>query len=160
MLVISRRSREPDLAWEYVKFITSLNGALRLLRNIEQNSPRRDFYETPAWEEMVRQHPYLHNVPRICASGKKLRNTQINAVDYASKPVFETILLRYPEIEKGQGPYPSVRAGLQDAAGAVNQVYARYNEQVTYWRASGKLQPGASEPGGRTHRILSLGFLP
>ncbi|HXG22976.1 MAG TPA: hypothetical protein VNJ09_00355 [Chthonomonadales bacterium] len=64
MLVISRRTKEPELAWEYVL--------------------------------------------AICASGKKLRHTQINAVDYASQPIFETLLLRYPDIEKGRGPYPSV----------------------------------------------------
>lgn len=139
MLVISRRSREPDLAWQYVKFITSLPGSLRLLRHIQQNSPRKDFYRTPAWDRMVQEHPYLHNIPQICASGRKLRHTQINAVDYASKPVFESILLRYPEIEKGRGPYPSVRSGLEAAARAVDRVYARYNDQVAYWRASGKL---------------------
>jgi ABC-type glycerol-3-phosphate transport system substrate-binding protein len=133
MLVISRRCPTPELAWEYVKYITSLEGSLRLLRHIEQNSPRKDFYGSPAWEQMCAQHPYLYNVPRICASGKKLRHTQINAVDHAIQPIFETILLRYPDIERGQGPYPSVRAGLRAASGAVDRVYGRYNTQVALW---------------------------
>jgi multiple sugar transport system substrate-binding protein len=135
MLVVSRRTPDPDLAWKYVKFITSLEGALRLLRCIEQNSPRADFYESPAWREETEKQPYLHNVPAIAASGRKLRHTQINAVDHASKPVFETILLRYPDIQAGRGPYPSVRAGLERGAAAVNRVYDRYNEQVAYWQA-------------------------
>jgi ABC-type glycerol-3-phosphate transport system substrate-binding protein len=135
MLVISRRSQQPDLAWEYIKFITSKEGSLRLLRHIEQNSPRKDFYETPAWREMCARNPYLWNVPGICASGKKLRHTQINATDHATRPIFESILLRYPEIVSGRGPYPSVEAGLKLAAGAADRVYQRYNDQVAYWRA-------------------------
>lgn len=134
MLVIPRRCRNPELAWTYVKFITCLEGSRRLLRTIEQNSPRRDFYMSPDWEEAVRQNPHLHNVPAICASGKKLRHTQINAVDHALQPIFETVLLHAPEIEAGHGPYPSVRAGLEAAADAVNRVYDRYNKQVAYWR--------------------------
>lgn len=134
MLVISRRSPQPDLAWEYVKFITSQSGSERLLRYTEQNSPRKDFYKSSKWLQMCAERPYLYNVPAICACGKKLRHTQINAVDYVSQPIFETLLLRYPDIEAGHGPYPSVRAGLQAAAAAVDRVYRRYNAQVSEWR--------------------------
>lgn len=141
MLVISRRAKEPELAWEYIKFVCSREGSLRLLHYIEQNSPRKDVNDSPEWHERCRKLPYLTNVPAICASGKKLRHTQINAVDYASQPIFETLLLRYPDIEKGRGPYPSVRAGLQVAADAVNRVYQRYNAKVAYWRKTGQGPP-------------------
>src|SRR5262249_4417086 len=127
MLVISRRAAQPELAWEYIKFVANLSGALRLLKHIEQNSPRKDFYQTGGWAEACRRLPYLTNIPAICASGKKLRHTQVNAVDAAVRPIFETILLRYPDIAAGRGPYPSVAAGLQDAARKVDRVYARYN---------------------------------
>jgi hypothetical protein len=133
MLVIARRSQQPDLAWEYIKFVTSLTGARRLLKHIEQNSPRRDFYQSRDWEEACRRQPSLTNVPAICASGIKLRHTQINAVDDQVKPAFETLMLRYPDIQAGKGPYPSVAAGLQDAAARVTRVYDRYNAQVAYW---------------------------
>ena len=133
MLVISRRTRQPELAWRYIKFVACLNGALRLLRHIGQNSPRRDFYDTPDWREMCREKPFLTNVPQICASGKKLRHTQINAVNYATQPIFETLLLRVPEIEKGVGPYPSLAQGLTAAAGAVDRVFARYHAQADEW---------------------------
>jgi len=145
MLVISRRSAQPDLAWEYVKFIASLEGARRLLQHIEQNSPRRDFYQSEDWREACRRQPHLTNVPAICASGIKLRHTQINAVDDQVKPIFETLMLRYEEIERGQGPYPSVAAGLTDAAERVDRVFARYNTQVSHWR--GREAPG--EPAQR-----------
>lgn len=134
MLVISRRCPDPELAWDYVRFVCSLEGSLRLLDTIDQNSPRKDFYETPAWRRMCERFPYLWNIPDICASGKKLRHTQINAVDYASQPVFESLLLRYPDIQQGRGPYPSVAAGLNTAAQAVDRVYSRYNTQVALWK--------------------------
>lgn len=134
MLVISRRTPDPELAWEYVKFITTKSGALRLLRHIEQNSPRRDFYETDEWRRTCEKKPYLWNIPGICASGRKLRHTQVNAINFASQPIFESLLLRYPEIKAGRGPYPRVQAALDQAAAAVNRVYARYNSQVANWR--------------------------
>ena len=67
------------------------------------------------------------------ASGKKLRHTQINATNYATQPIFETLLLRYPEIAAGRGPYPSVSAAMQTAAAAADRVYRRYNVQVAQW---------------------------
>jgi ABC-type glycerol-3-phosphate transport system substrate-binding protein len=146
MLVIARRSSQPDLAWKYVKFVASLPGALRLLRHIGQNSPRRDFYDSPDWLERCKRSPYLYNVPQICASGLKLRHTQINAVDYVGQPIFESLLLRYPEIEQKRGPYPSVAAGLQAAATAINQVYDRYNAQVAYWHEHGALSGAIATP--------------
>lgn len=135
MLVITRRCPDPELAWQYIRFVTSLRGALRLLKYIEQNSPRKDFYETGAWNAATERLPYLTNIPVICASGEKLRHTQINAVDDQVKPLFETILLHAPEIEAGRGPYPTLAAGLTDAAQRVDRVYQRYNTQVASWRA-------------------------
>src|SRR5207248_10395696 len=134
MLVIARRAREPDLAWQYVKFVTRLSGARRVLRLLDGNSARKDFYETDEWAQVCRRQPHLTNVPRICDCGIKLRHTQINAVDDQVKPIFETLMLRYPEIEAGKGPYPAVAAGRQDAAARVTRVYTRYNGQVAYWR--------------------------
>ncbi len=136
MLVITRGSRNPSLAWEYVRFVTSLRGALRLLKHTEQNSPRLDFYSTPEWQRMCRERPYLRNLLAICASGKKRRHTQTNAVEYATRHYFETLLLRYPEIQKGSGPFPSVKHALEQAAARVNRIYSRYNAQVAAWRSA------------------------
>ncbi|HZP81400.1 MAG TPA: hypothetical protein VFB21_07170, partial [Chthonomonadaceae bacterium] len=55
---------------------------------------------------------------------------------YATQPIFETLLLRYPEIAAGRGPYPSVQAALQTAAAAADRVYRRYNAQVAQWQAA------------------------
>jgi ABC-type glycerol-3-phosphate transport system substrate-binding protein len=135
MLVVSRRAAHPDLAWEYIKFITSKSGALRILKLLDWNSGRKDFYDAPDWQQVCRDKPYQSNVPAIAACGKKLRHTQINAANYASESTFETLLLHYPEIEAGHGSIPSVKAGLETAAQAVDRVYDRYNAQVADWRA-------------------------
>jgi ABC-type glycerol-3-phosphate transport system substrate-binding protein len=134
-LVIPRSARNPELAWEFIKFTASLKGSLRLLKHIHQNSPRFDFYRSPEWDQMVQQYPYLRNSPQICASGVKRYHTQINAVEATVRPIFETILLRYPQIEAGRGPYPSAEAGVNAAAAAVNRIYDRYNAHVARWEA-------------------------
>ena len=106
------------------------------LRLLDWNSGRKDFYDAPDWQRVCAAKPYQTNVPAIAACGSKLRNTQINAVNYACESTFETMLLHAPEIEAGHGSIPSVQAGLAQAAQAVDRVYARYNAQVADWRAN------------------------
>ena len=48
--------------------------------------------------------------------------------------VVETLLLNYPQIEAGEGAYPSVEAALSTAAAHVDNVYRRYNAQVARWQ--------------------------
>jgi ABC-type glycerol-3-phosphate transport system substrate-binding protein len=141
MLVIAQRSAHPDLAWEYIKFITSRSGALRILKLLDWNSGRKDFYAAPDWQQVCQAKPYQSNVAAIAACGAKLRNTQINAVNYASESYFETLLLHYPEIQAGHGSLPSVQGGLEQAAQAVDRVYNRYNAQVADWQAAIQNRP-------------------
>ena len=137
MLVISRTSHHPDLAWQYIKFVTSRTGALRVLRLLDWNSGRKDFYDAPDWQEICKAKPYQTNVAQIAACGQKLRHTQINATNYASESFFETLLLHYPEIEQGHhAGISSVQNGLEQAAQAVNRVFDRYQIQVSDWQAS------------------------
>ncbi|MFH1572070.1 MAG: hypothetical protein ABIL09_29030, partial [Gemmatimonadota bacterium] len=56
--------------------------------------------------------------------------------NHQANPVFETILLHYPEILAGNGPYPSVEEALARAAANVDNVYRRYNQQAARWEAS------------------------
>ena len=50
----------------------------------------------------------------------------------------ETILLRYPRIVAGEGPYASVAEAMGRAARDVDNVYRRYGEQVARWLAPGR----------------------
>lgn len=135
MLVISRRCPQVEAAWNYVRLICGLEGNLLRLKYLGYNGPRLDLYQTSEWQEAMQARPYLANVPQICLAGDKLRHTEIIATDHQATPVFETLLLRYPEIVAGQGPYPSVAAALAEAAHNVDQVYARYHQQAQRWLA-------------------------
>ncbi len=133
MLVISQRCEHLEAAWEYVRLVCSLEGNLLRLKHLGYNGPRLDLYQTPQWQEAVKARPYLSNIKQICLAGDKLRHTEIIATDHQANPVFETLLLRYPDIAAGNGPYPSVQAALEEAARNVDQVYRRYHEQAGRW---------------------------
>ncbi len=105
MMVISSRSRHPEIAWEYLKLVCSLEGALLRLKHLRQNSPRLDFYETPDWAEAVAEQPHLANVPRICAAGDPLNTTQVQAVGDEVQPIFEYMMFNWPEVQAGRGQY-------------------------------------------------------
>ncbi|HJP29236.1 MAG TPA: extracellular solute-binding protein [Candidatus Latescibacteria bacterium] len=133
MLVITQRCENVDAAWRYVKFVGGLEGSLLRSVHLGYNGPRFDFYQTDRWQQALRERPYLSNVKQICLAGDKLRHTEIIAVDHQANPIVESVLLRYPEIIEGRGPYPSVEVAMKTAAANVDNVYRRYNEQVASW---------------------------
>ena len=134
MLVVTRRCTQVEAAWRYVQFVCSLEGNLLRGRILGYNGPRRDFYDTSQWQRALEERPYLSNVKQICLAGAKLRHTEIIAVNHQANPVFETLLLRFADIEAGTGPHPSVEAALNEAERNVNGVFDRYNAQVERWR--------------------------
>ena len=152
MLVVTQRCRHVDAAWRYIQFVCGLEGNLLRLEHLGYNGPRLDFYETPQWSERVRQRPYLSNVKSICLVGDKLRHTEIIAVNHQANPVLETLLLRFPAIEAGSGPYASVDEALSLAAANVDRVFDRYNRQVARWisaRAARSDPDAGPQPGPR-----------
>jgi len=135
MLVIARNTPHQEASWRYIKFVCSLEGNLLRLKYLRYPGPRVDFYQTPGWQEALIERPYLSNIKNILLDGDKLRHTEIIAVDHQVNPVIETLLLRYPDIMEGNGPYPSVEAALKQAAYHANRVFDRYNIQVKQWTA-------------------------
>jgi len=135
MMVISSGCREVETAWEFIRFLCGLEGSLLKLKRLEQNSPRRDVYRSEAWDAAVKERPYLQNVPRICTVGDPLQHTQIQAVEDEVEPIFEYVLLNWPEIEVGRGRFGSVADALHLAAERVNEVYDRYGHLVRRWDA-------------------------
>ena len=133
MLVIPQRCPNAELAWRYIQFVCSLEGNLLRSKILGYNGPRVDFYETPQWQQAMAERPYLSNVKQLCLAGEKLRHTEIIAVDHQVNPIIESVLLNFPAIEAGQGPYASVTAALTEAERNANGVFKRYNEQVSRW---------------------------
>jgi ABC-type glycerol-3-phosphate transport system substrate-binding protein len=134
MMVLSRRSKHPDLAWDYIKLTCGLEGNLIRLKLFGYAGPRKDLYNQPEWDKAVEERAYLSNVPKIAAVGSKLRRIEVAAADHQANPIFESIILNYPSIVAGEGPYPSVKAALEEAAGRVNRVFDTYHHQVAEWR--------------------------
>ncbi len=146
MMVMSSRTRVPEVAWEYMRLICGPAGALLKLKYLNQNSPRLDFYEGSAWADEVRRRPYLSNVKRICESGDPLLHTQTQAVKDEVQPIFEYVLLNWPDIRAGKGRYPGSAEALHEAARRVNLVYERYGKMTAQWNR----QLGRPAPeGGR-----------
>ena len=147
MLVIGARCKHPDVAWDYLRLVCGLEGAKLRLTLLKQNSPRRDLYDTEEWRRMVREEPFLENIPKICASGNPLRHTQPAAVADELIPIFEHLMLNYPKIKaKWRLKHPKVeteqlkleiaRDALERAAKRVNAVYARYQRVLGDWAAA------------------------
>lgn len=134
MLVITRRCTNVAAAWRYIQFVCGLEGNLLRSKILGYNGPRRDFYATEQWQKIMAERPYLSNVKAICLAGDKLRHTEIIAVNHQVNPVIETLLLRFPDIQAGRGPHPSIEAALAEAERNANGVFRRYNEQVNRWK--------------------------
>ena len=135
MLVVTNRCENVDAAWRYVRYVCSLEGNLLRSRHLGYNGPRRDFYETEQWQKALAERPYLSNVKEICLVGEKFRHIEMEAANHQANPVLESLLLHYPDVVAGKGPYPSVEVALSGAAANVDNVYRRYNDQAASWEA-------------------------
>lgn len=93
MLMMSKACKHPEAAWEFIRFVAGMDGALLRLKHLQQNSPRKDFYERPEWKEMVQQKPYLGMVQEICVSGAKRPSFESRAAEGTFGPYFERLLL-------------------------------------------------------------------
>ncbi|MFQ6048734.1 MAG: extracellular solute-binding protein, partial [Phycisphaerae bacterium] len=133
MMVISRRCKHPEAAWQYIKLVAGLEGCLMRLKYIGQNAPRKDFYELrpedmppawrqrgyPTWQEVVARKPYLATVPQICNSGGKLPSIERRATDRVFRRAYESVMLA-ANISRQQ-----IRQRLDRAAAKVNRIYER-----------------------------------
>ena len=133
MMAISSRSKHPEVAWEYIKLNCDLRGSLLKLKYLNQNSPRLDFYEQEGWAAEIEKRPYLSNIRRICESGDPLFHTETRAVGDELQPIFEYVLLNWPDIKSGRGRVRDVADALHLAAELVNGVYRRYGRLVRGW---------------------------
>lgn len=70
MSAITSTSRNVELAWEFIRWYTSLEGNVEMFRQLSYvNSPRLDFYQSDAWFEAQQQHLWMPNIPWIAITG-------------------------------------------------------------------------------------------
>lgn len=79
MYAIPVNAANPDLAWEFIRWYTSLEGNIAMLQFLPYlASPRLDFYQSDAWRDLVDQYPWARMIPEIALVGGTfpfLRNT-------------------------------------------------------------------------------------
>jgi multiple sugar transport system substrate-binding protein len=138
MLVIGSRCEHPEVAWDYLRFVCGPEGAKLRLTLLWEVSTRRDVYQSEEWRRMVREDPFLENIPAICASGVPLLHTQPEAVRDELVPIFEYLMLKYLDIEAGRGRYRDPAHALTVAEERVNAVYARYQRVLADWAGRGR----------------------
>jgi len=70
MSAITRTSQNVELAWEFIRWYTSLEGNIEMFRQLNYvNSPRLDFYQSDEWFEAQQEHHWMPNIPRIAIVG-------------------------------------------------------------------------------------------
>jgi|LSQX01.1.fsa_nt_gb multiple sugar transport system substrate-binding protein len=80
MYSIPVNAANPDLAWEFIRWYTSLEGNLEMLKFLDYiASPRLDFYQTDEWRAVAAEYHWAPRVPEIAIVGGTfafLRNTE------------------------------------------------------------------------------------
>ncbi len=84
MMSIPSGAKNPDLAWEYLKYYTGLQGQIDIIQVHDRpGQPRYDFYQSAAWEDAVREYPYLETVLDVFQSAKPypfIKYSELNAI--------------------------------------------------------------------------------
>ncbi len=70
MYSITKTTKYPDLAWEFLKFYTSLEAMEQMFLMLNYvGAPRISFYRTVTWLTAVRKFPWMANIPEIASVG-------------------------------------------------------------------------------------------
>lgn len=75
MMVITANAKDPDLAWEYIKYYTSLEGQEDIMRHLQRpGAPRFDFYQTETWYQALAQNPWMSTLFEIYQAAQPTTN--------------------------------------------------------------------------------------
>lgn len=70
MYSITSSTKHPDLAWEFVRYYTSLEANVEMFQMLNYvASPRMSFYKTKEWRSAIRSYPWMTNIPHIAMAG-------------------------------------------------------------------------------------------
>jgi multiple sugar transport system substrate-binding protein len=116
MLAIPTGAENPDLAWEWIKYYTGLEGQLRFFEVYGRAGvPRLDFFRTRAWSAFVKERPFIRMLPHLLESAREypfIKYRDINSI--LSTNVFSAI---------GRGVAP--QAGLKEAKRLGNLLFEK-----------------------------------
>ena len=74
----------------------------------------------------------------IAAGARKIMSAVMDEI----RPIFEYMMLNWPDVRAGKGIYRDSAHALDDAAARVNEVYRRYGEVVRNWESARSRKEG------------------
>lgn len=84
MISIPSGAKNPELAWEYIKYYTGLQGQEDIIKvHNRPGAPRYDLYQSSTWENAVREYPYLETLPDVFQRAKPypfIQYTDLNEI--------------------------------------------------------------------------------
>jgi len=69
MVSVVRSTKQPDIAWEYVKFYTGPEMRQQMLRILNRISANRSLYASELWRRMVQEHAYMATFGHMAEAG-------------------------------------------------------------------------------------------
>lgn len=93
MIAIPSGAKNPDLAWQWVAYFTSLEGQLKFFEIYERAGvPRYDFFETDAWSAYVRRYPFIEILPHLLDSAREYPFIKYREINGILSPLFQRVV--------------------------------------------------------------------
>lgn len=88
MFSMFRGVKNPDAAWRFIEFVTSLDASIALMQFMNRpTSPRLDFYQSPEWRAAVQEQPWMETLQHIALVGGPLNFLRASDVDSHLGPI-------------------------------------------------------------------------
>lgn len=114
MIAIPSGSKNPDLAWEWVKYFTSLEGQVKFFEIYERAGvPRSDFFDTDTWIAFTRRYSFIDVLPHLLESAREYPFIKLGDINRIMTPLFK-------EVVDGKVP---PQAALEEGRRLVNQEF-------------------------------------
>lgn len=92
MIAIPSGSKNPDLAWEWVKYFTSLEGQVKFFEIYERAGvPRFDFFETDVWSAYTRRYPFVDVLPHLLDSAREYPFLKYRDINRIMAPLLQKV---------------------------------------------------------------------
>lgn len=101
MVSIPTDARNPDAAFEWMRFFTSVEVGVERFKRLQGQHPRVKFYQTPEWQQAVKEKPFLAAIPEIAALPGPYPYVRYNRLSSELAQVFREISLANVGVSEG-----------------------------------------------------------
>ena len=100
MVVIPKKGKQKDAAWEWAKYYSGLQSFKDRIRIMSRFAPRKALYTSDEWSSEIKREPMLTRVPRIASTGGYYPFIRYNEVNNILRPKIESIYLEGADIDQ------------------------------------------------------------